>query len=74
MMNTAPIGSQLTDKANQDSYQSSGELLVPGDSSFNQTQSSHKCLQQDPVLDHNLKEEQQRKLLSDHGRFKEMQV
>lgn len=73
-MNTVAFGNQFTDEAEQVHFQCPDEMFQSNDGSFNQSQSSHGFLQQDPALDHYLKDDQERKLLSGTTRFKEMQV
>lgn len=73
-MNTAAFGNQFTDEAHRVHFQYPDEMFESNDGSFNQSQSSHGLLQQDPTLDHYLKDDQQRKLQLGPTRYKEMQV
>lgn len=68
-INAATYGNQLTAGADQDVCHPSSDLLVSSGA-----ESGDSCLQQDPVLDHFLREEQQRKLTSGGERYKAMQV
>jgi len=73
-MNTVAFGNQFTDEADQVHFQCPDKMFESNDGSFNQSQSSHGFLQQDRALDHYLKDDQERKLLSGTTRYKEMQV
>lgn len=73
-MNTAAFGNQFTDETDQVHFQCPDKMSESNDGSFNQLRSSHGFLQQDRALDHYLKDDRERKLLSGTTRYKEMQV
>ena len=68
-MSTATYGNQLTAGADQVACYPPSDLLVSSGAG-----SGDRCLQRDPVLDHFLREEQQRKLMSGGEKYKSMQV